>query len=74
VIKDPVNVAIVTSIKALIAAIRAAAHPTYAEAVKNPVTIRFRTTTYTFNKGIHEKQAEQLATQIARNTRYSRAS
>lgn len=60
------EVAVVTSTKALIAAIRAAAHPTYEEARKDPVTIRFNTTTYTFKEGIHEVRAEDLVRNINR--------
>jgi mevalonate kinase len=56
--------AVVTSKKALIAAIRGAAHPTFEEARKDPVTIRFHTTTYTFKDGIHEKRAEELVRNI----------
>jgi hypothetical protein len=56
--------AVVHSKKALIAAIRGAAHSTFAEARKDPVTIRFHTTTYTFKEGIHELRAEQLVRNI----------
>ena len=60
-------VAEVTSKAALIAAIKGAAHPTYAEAKQNPVQIKFHTTTYTFKEGIHQLRAEEMATNIRKN-------
>lgn len=56
--------AVVTNKLQLIAAIRAAAHPTYDEARKDPVTIRFGTCVYTFKEGIHEKRAEEIVKNI----------
>ncbi len=66
-------VAEVTSKKALIAAINAAAHPTYAAAKADPVQIKWNTTTYTFKEGIHEARAVELTRAIRRNYRHGHA-
>ena len=58
--------AIVTSKAQMVAAIRAAAHPTFEAARKDPVTIRWGTTTFTFKEGIHETRAKELVYNILR--------
>lgn len=57
----------------LTAAVRAAARPSYEEAKQNPVRIVFGTCTYTFNEGIHERRAEQIAKNVRSLLRKSNA-
>ena len=66
-------IAEVTSKQAFVAAIRAAAHPTYEQARANPVQLKWNTTTYTFKEGIHEARAEELLRNVNRNKSYGYA-
>lgn len=49
------------------AAIRGAAHTSYAAARDNPFTMRWGTTRYTFKDGVHTKRAEEIAANIMRS-------
>ena len=58
----------VTSRSELIAAVKAAACPTYAEARNNPVTIKAGTTTYRFKEGIQADRGTAIINNIQRTT------
>lgn len=50
----------------LMAAIRACACLTHAEAKRNPATIVWGSTTYTFKDGLHERRANIIVRNIRR--------
>lgn len=56
--------AVVTSKAQMVAALRAAAHPTFEQARKDPVTIRWDTTLFKFKEGIHAARAEEIIKNI----------
>ena len=57
----------------LIAAVRAAALPTFEEAKRNPVRITFGTCVYTFKEGIHVGRAEAIVKNARRLLRRNNA-
>ena len=59
----------VTNRAELVAAVRAAAQTTHAEARKNPVHITCGTTAYRFPNGLHTSRAEQIVRNILRTTK-----
>ena len=59
----------VTNRAELVAAVRAAAQTTHAEARKTPVRITCGTTEYHFPNGLHTSRAEQIVRNILRTTK-----
>jgi len=55
----------------LVAAIKAAASPTFEEAKANPCVIRLGTTVYTFKDGIHERRAQKIIREIHRTPHHA---
>jgi CO/xanthine dehydrogenase Mo-binding subunit len=52
----------------LIAAIAAAAQPTFSEAAKNPIHIQLGGTQYSFKEGLHVQRASQIIHRIRRTS------
>jgi hypothetical protein len=64
--EDTPEANVVTSKAQMVAALRAAAHPTFEQARKDPVTIRWGTTLFKFKEGIHTTRAEEIIKNILR--------
>ena len=56
--------AIVTTKKEMIAALLAAAHPTFEAAKANPVCIQWGSTIFTFKNGLTEQRVDKLVANI----------
>ena len=50
----------------LVAAIKAGARDTFADAAANPFTVTLGSTVYTFKEGLHERRSKAIITQIRR--------
>jgi len=60
---------VVESRDQLVAAINAAACPTFEEARANPVTVSLGTTTYKFREGVAEIRAKEIVANIRKVTK-----
>jgi hypothetical protein len=57
---------VVDSRDGLIAAVKAAAVPTYEEARKNPFCVQWDSARFTFKEGVTERRADSIATSARR--------